>query len=328
MKTRHSLLIGAAIVGVALPMWALGASKKGDLAPPSKPDGCISSGDVLQIARLAAAWNGVVPTADQIAVGDVAPSKLDGKLTNGDVLLIAKVSVGWPGLSIGTPSCQYLATCKAQLGALYEVDEVTYDGVDNDCDGATDESLCLIDGQSYVEGEPSPTDPCLLCAPAASETAWSAAPDLSPCVADTSPCTDDFCQAGQCVAEPNGLCTQGLATVTISIPATPSPVAGLDLDLAFPAAAVLGAPVVTLLEPLSSSEGLALFSVDSSGTVLISAAPSTPFSGPVDVVQVEFAIDTSGGIPSANSFVLTKALVVGQELTVLPVQPVVNVVFE
>jgi hypothetical protein len=57
---------------------------------------------------------------------------------------------------------------------------------------------CLISGKCHTAGDPQPGSPCSTCQPSKSTSAWSAAPDSTPCAADALSCTDDVCQGGQC----------------------------------------------------------------------------------------------------------------------------------
>ena len=61
----------------------------------------------------------------------------------------------------------------------------------------TPASGCTLDGVCYEPGAAHPTDPCRVCDPDTPD-AWSAGPDLSPCVDDGLACTADHCLAGAC----------------------------------------------------------------------------------------------------------------------------------
>lgn len=81
------------------------------------------------------------------------------------------------------------------------------------CDGAgvclhESTNVCEIDGVIYAPGADHPSDPCLVCAPAKSETQWSTKSVGTPCTDDGDECTADVCSAGVC-AHPSISCGSG-----------------------------------------------------------------------------------------------------------------------
>lgn len=75
--------------------------------------------------------------------------------------------------------------------------------------GACAVDQCNIDGSCYAALAQSPTNPCQLCAPANTATAWSLAVDGAPCD-DASACTSaDACVAGFCAGSPQS-CDDGI----------------------------------------------------------------------------------------------------------------------
>ncbi len=105
----------------------------------------------------------------------------------------------------------------AEYGPHYQPVEDRCDGLDNDCDGMTDEEAdcddgipcttdecgdfgcqhalalgyCLIAGTCYADGEANPANECQVCDSARSQTLWSPREDGTPCTGGT-------CQGGTC----------------------------------------------------------------------------------------------------------------------------------
>lgn len=66
---------------------------------------------------------------------------------------------------------------------------------------------CRIGGVAYRAGNPNPANPCQVCTPAVSTTAWSNAATGTAC-SDNNSCTlNDRCQAGSCVPGSPVVCT-------------------------------------------------------------------------------------------------------------------------
>jgi hypothetical protein len=107
----------------------------------------------------------------------------------------------------------------ASYGPHYEQTEASCDGLDNDCDGQTDEyancddgisctidqcigancthtiaaGKCLIDGVCYNSGDKNPANDCQVCNPAVSQTYWACRPDFTVCA------PGGYCQGCICV---------------------------------------------------------------------------------------------------------------------------------
>lgn len=58
---------------------------------------------------------------------------------------------------------------------------------------------CVINKVCYASGKSNPGDPCQICDPGQSTSAWSTKANGAVCTADGIHCTDDTCQAGKCV---------------------------------------------------------------------------------------------------------------------------------
>ena len=93
------------------------------------------------------------------------------------------------GCADGGPPCNDGLSCTVD----------TCDEVNNECDFSVLEAdTCLIDGECYAKGDPSPANPCLVCDPAAGATAWTAGNAGGECDAG------DVCKIGAC--DDNGAC--------------------------------------------------------------------------------------------------------------------------
>lgn len=113
----------------------------------------------------------------------------------------------FPDLIVGAPE---YSNGEDEEGAVY-VYHGGCVGDGNDCgvglchDGVCDEASCFIANTWYAGGTPNPGNPCELCAPGTSQTAWSPAGAGTACTADGLACTTDACDgAGSCVATPAG----------------------------------------------------------------------------------------------------------------------------
>jgi hypothetical protein len=107
-------------------------------------------------------------------------------------------------------------------------------GRDDDCDGATDEGNCTIDGRCVDAGTASPDDPCLRCDPVFDPAAWSPGEGL-PCQDGLAYTVDDTCVAGVCTGHA-AACFDSLAfgdgcrIQSLLVGADGTPGQGLDVD--------------------------------------------------------------------------------------------------
>ena len=128
-----------------------------------------------------------------------------------------------------------VVTCRQDKNGLecntdYKASAEKCNGVDDDCNGQTDEGTdslcddkvactsekctagkcenpilagyCLINGNvCYASGTVNPMNACETCDPAVSKTTWTARGNGTSCDADANGCTQgDACQTGKCVA--------------------------------------------------------------------------------------------------------------------------------
>lgn len=79
------------------------------------------------------------------------------------------------------------------------------------CDGACaciypiQSTSCLIGGVCYASGALNPVNPCQVCQPTTSQTAWTNVLNGTVCVTDADPCTNQTCQAGVCTVTSTNL---------------------------------------------------------------------------------------------------------------------------
>jgi hypothetical protein len=66
---------------------------------------------------------------------------------------------------------------------------------------STVQSGCLIFGSCFAQGAANPLNPCELCVPSVSKTAWTPASEGTPCPVDGLSCTLDVCRSGSCAHE-------------------------------------------------------------------------------------------------------------------------------
>ncbi len=112
------------------------------------------------------------------------------------------------------PDCSDGIECTA--GACVSTSATSFD-----CDTTVISSACRIADVCYQEGEANPDNPCQVCDPATSTTAWSDQADGLACDADGDGCTEgDSCMAGACTAGPAASCDDGLSCTVDSCSST------------------------------------------------------------------------------------------------------------
>lgn len=89
------------------------------------------------------------------------------------------------------------------------------DPITGACSHAPQSGSCFVDGACWDAKVTNPQNPCQICKPGASTTAWSNAADGTGCDADGSGCTvGDACQSGDCQAGAAQSCNDKKACTT------------------------------------------------------------------------------------------------------------------
>ena len=166
---------------------------------------------------------------------DGMDNNCDGRIDEAFTIVDFDGAVKKKGDSCGTGPCMSgVVQCKAggkaaECSTASKASAEKCDGIDNNCDGQTDEGTdllcddkigcttdtctkgacahavqggyCLIGGQCITTGSVNPQNVCQHCVAATSQTAWTYDGDATACDADGSGCTkNDACSGGTCKA--------------------------------------------------------------------------------------------------------------------------------